>query len=161
MTLHEQKAVELFRAGANCSQAVFTAFSDVTGIDETASLRMSSSFGGGLGRLREVCGAVSGISLAAGCLWGYDNLEDKSFKTDHYALIAKMANEFSKEFGTYICREILGIKDYVYSPTASDRTAEYYDTRPCEKCIATAARILDEEIERRKKLSISSQTSTK
>lgn len=150
MTFHEQRAVELFRCGCNCSQAVFTAFSDVTGIEEKAALRMSSSFGGGLGRLREVCGAVSGISLVAGVLWGYDNLEDKSLKTDHYALVAGMAQEFSEIFGSYICREILGLKDYVYSPEAEDRTSEYYLKRPCEKCIAAAARILDNEIEKRK-----------
>lgn len=150
MTFHEKKAVELFRQGCNCSQAVFTAFSDVTGIDEKTAMRMSSSFGGGLGRLREVCGAVSGISLAAGCLWGYDNIEDKSFKTEHYALISDMANKFSDILGSYICRELLGLKDCEYSPVADDRTAEYYADRPCEKCIAAAARILDEEIEKRK-----------
>lgn len=150
MTFHEQRAVELFRQGCNCSQAVFAAFSDVTGIDEKTALRMSSSFGGGLGRLREVCGAVSGMSLAAGVLWGYDNLEDKSLKTKHYALVAGMAHKFSDIFGSYICREILGISDYKYSPEAEDRTAEYYLKRPCERCIAAAARILDEEIENRK-----------
>lgn len=150
MTFHEQKAVELFRSGCNCSQAVFTAFSDITGIDEKTSLRMSSSFGGGLGRLREVCGAVSGISLAAGILWGYDNLEDKSLKTEHYALVAGMAHKFSDIFGSYICREILGLKNYEFSPVAEDRTSEFYLKRPCERCIAAAARILDEEIEKRK-----------
>ncbi len=150
MTFHEQKAVELFRKGCNCSQAVFTAFSDVTGIDERTALRMSSSFGGGLGRLREVCGAVSGMALAAGILWGYDNIEDKSFKTEHYALVSGMAHKFSDIFGTYICRDLLGLRDYKYSPVAEDRTAEYYKNRPCERCIAAAARILDEEIEKRK-----------
>lgn len=150
MTSHEQKAVELFRAGCNCSQAVFTAFCDVTGLDEKTALRMSSSFGGGLGRLREVCGAVSGISLAAGVLWGYDDLEDKSLKTEHYKLVAGMANRFSDIFGSYICREILNLKDYKYSPVAEERTPDFYTRRPCERCIAAAARILDEEIEKRK-----------
>ena len=150
MTLHEKRAVELFREGCNCSQAVFTAFSDIMEIDEKAALRMSSSFGGGLGRLREVCGAVSGMSLVAGVLWGYDNITDKSFKTEHYALVAGMAHRFSDIFGTYICRELLGIRNYEYSPVAEDRTSEYYEKRPCEKCIAAAARILDEEIEKRK-----------
>lgn len=149
MTVHEQKAVELFRKGCNCSQAVFVAFSDVTGLDEKTALRMSSSFGGGLGRLREVCGAVSGMALVAGTLWGYDNIEDKSFKTQHYALISGMANKFSDVFGSYVCREILGLKDYKYSPVAEERTAEFYKLRPCERCIATAARLLDEEIEAR------------
>ena len=73
MTFHEEEAVRLFREGCNCSQAVFTAFSDVTGIEKNTALRMSSSFGGGMGRLREVCGALSGAFLAAGCLFGYDN----------------------------------------------------------------------------------------
>ncbi len=150
MTFHEKRAVELFRCGCNCSQAVFAAFSDVTGIDEKTAMRMSSSFGGGLGRLREVCGAVSGISLAAGCLWGYDDLEDKSLKTEHYKLVSGMANKFSDIFGTYICREILSLKEYKYSPVAEERTPEFYANRPCEKCIAAAARILDEEIEKRK-----------
>ncbi len=150
MTFHEQRAVELFRKGCNCSQAVFAAFSDITGIDEKTAFRMSSSFGGGLGRLREVCGAVSGISLVAGVLWGYDNLEDKSLKTEHYKLVSGMANKFSDIMGSYICRELLGIKNYNYSPIADDRTAEYYASRPCERCISAAARILDEEIEKRK-----------
>ena len=150
MTVHEQKAVELFRSGCNCSQAVFLAFSDITGFDEKTALRLSSSFGGGLGRLREVCGAVSGMSLVAGYLWGYDDLSDKSLKTAHYSLVSGMANSFSDIFGSYICREILGLKDYKYSPVAQDRTSAYYASRPCEKCIAAAARILDEEIEKRK-----------
>ncbi len=150
MTFHEEEAVRLFREGCNCSQAVFTAFSDVTGFEKNAALRLSSSFGGGLGRLREVCGALSGAALAAGCLWGYDDLTDKSLKTEHYKLVAGMAHSFSDIFGSYICREILGIPDYKYSPEAEDRTAEYYLKRPCERCIAAAARILDEEIEKRK-----------
>ena len=150
MTVHEQKAVELFRSGCNCSQAVFLAFSDITGFDEKTALRLSSSFGGGLGRLREVCGALSGASLVAGVLWGYDDLENKTLKTEHYKLIAGMAHRFSDIFGSYICREILGIPEYKYSPEPDDRTAEYYLKRPCEKCIAAAARILDEEIEKRK-----------
>ena len=150
MTYHEKRAVELFRSGCNCSQAVFAAFSDITGIDEKNAFRMSSSFGGGLGRLREVCGAVSGISLVAGVLWGYDSFEDKSLKTEHYKTVAGMANKFSDVMGSYICRELLGLKDYKYSPVAEDRSSEYYATRPCERCIAAAARILDEEIEKRK-----------
>ena len=150
MTFHEEEAVRLFREGCNCSQAVFTAFSDLTGIERNTALRMSSSFGGGMGRLREVCGALSGAFLAAGCLFGYDDLNDKSLKTEHYKLIAGMAHQFSDVFGSYICRDILGISDYKYSPEPEDRTAEYYLKRPCERCIAAAARILDEEIGKRR-----------
>lgn len=150
MTSHQQKAVDLFRKGCNCSQAVFASFSDVTGIDEKTAMRMSSSFGGGLGRLREVCGAVSGMALVAGCLWGYDDLEDKDLKTRHYALIADMANKFSDIFGSYICRDILKTGNREYSPVPQDRTSEYYALRPCEKCVAAAAGILDEVIQSHK-----------
>ena len=150
MTVHEQKAVDLFRQGCNCSQAVFSAFSDITGFDEKTALRLSSSFGGGLGRLREVCGAVSGMSLVSGYLWGYDDLEDKDIKTQHYTLVAGMANKFSDEIGSFICRDILDIQNQEYSPVPEDRTDEYYKLRPCERCVAVAARILDEEIEKRK-----------
>lgn len=150
MTFHEKKAVELFRNGCNCSQAVFAAFSDVTGIDEKTSIKMSAPFGGGLGRLREVCGAVSGMSLAAGVLWGYTDLENKDLKTKHYKLISDMANSFAEEMGgSYICRNILKITESEYSPVAGDRTSEYYTLRPCERCVATAAKILDKEIENR------------
>ncbi len=151
MTFHEKKAVELFRSGCNCSQAVFAAFSDITGFDEKTAIKISAPFGGGLGRLREVCGAVSGMSLAAGVLWGYNDLENKDLKTEHYKLISDMANRFAEETdGSYICRNILKITESDYSPVAQDRTAEYYENRPCERCVATAARILDEEIAKRK-----------
>ncbi len=151
MTCYEQKAVELFRKGCNCSQAVFAAFSDVTGIDESTAIKMSAPFGGGLGRLREVCGAVSGMSLAAGCLWGYNNLDNKEQKTEHYKLISGMANRFADIMGgTYICRDILKLTDSTYSPVAEERTAEYYSLRPCERCVAVAAGILEEELKNRK-----------
>lgn len=151
MTFHEQKAVELFRKGCNCSQAVFAAFSDITGFDENTAIKMSAPFGGGLGRLREVCGAVSGMSLTAGCLWGYNELENKALKTEHYELISGMANKFASEMeGSYICRDILKLTETEYSPVPQDRTSEYYTLRPCERCVATAARILDEEINKRK-----------
>ena len=151
MTPHEKKAIELFRKGCNCSQAVFAAFSDVTGIDESTAIKMSAPFGGGLGRLREVCGAVSGMSLAAGVLWGYNDLENKELKTEHYKLISDMATRFAEEMdGSYICRNILKITTTEYNPVAEDRTSAYYENRPCERCVALAARILDSEIEKRK-----------
>ena len=81
---HEEQAKALFMDGCNCAQAAFCAFCDVTGLEKELAMRLSSSFGGGMGRLREVCGALSGIFMAAGILYGYDDLTDKSLKTDHY-----------------------------------------------------------------------------
>lgn len=149
MLNHEEKATELFYKGCNCTQAVFAAFCDVTGIEFETALKMSSPFGGGLGRLRETCGAVSGMTLAAGCLFGYSDLADPEKKKEVYALTAEMANRFKAETGSLVCREILGLKDYVYSPQAQPRTAEFYRTRPCPGCIAAAARILDSVIAER------------
>ena len=93
---HENKARELFRAGYNCSQAVLLAFSDVTGLDEKTAVTLSSSFGGGMGRLREVCGAVSGAFMVAGILRGYSDPTDHEAKKEHYALIQRIAQEFKK-----------------------------------------------------------------
>lgn len=146
MTPHEKKAGELFRSGCSCAQSVFTAFSDVTGFDEKTSLRMSAPFGAGFGRMREMCGAVSGMCLATGCLYGYDDINNKDIKTAHYEMISSMIIKFKKEMGSYICHELLGLDNYVYSPVAENRTKDYYDNRPCEKCVMTAARILDELI---------------
>lgn len=143
MTLHEEKAKELFYEGCNCAQAVFAAFSDITGIDKTTSLKMASGFGGGFGRLREMCGAVSGMTLAANCLFGYSDIEDPNAKTDNYAMISGLIGKFREEMGSYICLELLDLKEYTYSPVAQPRTEEFYQSRPCLKCVMTAARILD------------------
>ena len=100
---HQEKARQNFLNGYNCAQAVFCAFCDVTGMDEREALRLSSSFGGGMGRLREVCGAVSGMFMAAGLLYGYDDLEDKSLKAAHYARIQDLAARFSSQKKSLIC----------------------------------------------------------
>lgn len=149
MTFHEEKAKELFYEGCNCSQAVFAAFSDITGFDRDTSLKMASGFGGGFARMREVCGAVSGITLAYGCLYGYNDLEDPDKKTDCYADISSMMNRFKQEMSSYICMDLMNLKEYSYSPVAQPRTEEFYKTRPCLKCVMTAARILDEYISER------------
>ena len=91
---HEEQAKALFMDGCNCAQAAFCAFCDVTGLEKELAMRLSSSFGGGMGRLREVCGALSGIFMAAGILYGYDDLTDKSLKTDHYERIQELAARF-------------------------------------------------------------------
>ena len=144
---HQEKARQNFLNGYNCAQAVFCAFCDVTGMDEREALRLSSSFGGGMGRLREVCGAVSGMFMAAGLLYGYDDLEDKSLKTAHYARIQALAARFSSQEKSLICRELLGLTETHSAPEPSDRTQEYYQSRPCPRIVETAARILDKYIE--------------
>ena len=144
---HQEKARQNFLNGYNCAQAVFCAFCDVTGMDEREALWLSSSFGGGMGRLREVCGAVSGMFMAAGLLYGYDDLEDKSLKAAHYARIQELAARFSSQEKSLICRELLGLTETHSAPEPSDRTQEYYQSRPCPRIVETAARILDKYIE--------------
>lgn len=135
------KAAALFLNGYNCAQAVAVAFSDITGLDEALSARLASSFGGGMGRMREVCGAVSGMLMVAGILYGYDTPGDDKIKMAHYALVQSMAGQFRQENGSIICREIL--KNPPSDPAPSPRTAEYYASRPCARMVYTAASILE------------------
>ena len=134
-------AAELFLKGYNCAQAVAVAFSDVTGIDKALSSRLACSFGGGMGRMREVCGAVSGMLMVAGVLYGYAEPEEGEIKKAHYTLVQELAAKFRAEAGSIICREIL--KNPPSDPNPSPRTAEYYRQRPCARMVALAAAILD------------------
>lgn len=146
MGKYEEKAKALFREGYNCSQAVLLAFEDVTGLDTRAAATLASSFGGGMGRMREVCGAVTGMFMVAGLLWGYDDPEAKQPKTDHYALIQSLAGEFREECGSIVCRDLLGGNaDTGSVPT--DRTTEFYKKRPCVELVGLAARILEKRLE--------------
>lgn len=140
-----ERAYRLFLEGCNCSQAVFAAFSDLIGLDEKTALKLSSSFGGGMGRLREVCGAVSGMLMAAGALYGYSDVSDPTLKSEHYKLVQHLAGKFSAEAGSYICRDLLGLSG-LSDPVSPPRDAEFYRTRPCPGLIRLAARILDEYI---------------
>ena len=135
------KAAELFLNGYNCAQAVAVAFSDLTGLDEQLSARLASSFGGGMGRMREVCGAVSGMLMVAGILYGYDTPGDDAAKKAHYTLVQTLAGEFREKSGSIICREIL--KNPPSDPAPSPRTAEYYASRPCARMVYAAANILE------------------
>lgn len=140
----KEKAMELFRQGYNCSQAVFGAFAEDLGLNFETAVKISSSFGGGMGRMREVCGAVSGMFMAAGLKCGYCSPSDTHSKTVHYKLIQELAAEFKNKNGSIICRELLGLegKDNNYVP--SERTKEYYKKRPCAELVADAAEILEE-----------------
>ena len=141
---HEFQAAELFLGGYNCAQAIAVAFSDVTELDRDFSAKMASSFGGGMGRMREVCGAVSGMLMVAGLLYGYDSPGDDTAKKAHYTLVQELAGQFREEVGSIICREIL--KNPPSDPNPSPRTAEYYKNRPCARMVMLAARILDRYI---------------
>ena len=141
---HVLRAGELFRQGYSCSQAVAMAFCDVTGLDEKLTARMASSFGGGMGRMREVCGAVSGMLLVAGILYGYDEAADTAGKRELYAQVQDMAGQFREELGSIICRELL--QGPPADPNPTPRTEEFYKKRPCVHMVQAAARIMEEFI---------------
>ena len=143
---HSIYATELFLKGYNCAQAITVAFSDVTGLDKAVSAKIASSFGGGMGRMREVCGAVSGMLMVAGILYGYDDPKAETAKKELYKLVQAQAGAFREEVGSIICREIL--KNPPSDPNPSPRTAEYYAQRPCARMVYTAAKILDEYMEK-------------
>ena len=144
MTERQKKAEELFREGFNCAQSALLAFEDLIDIDRDTLLKMSSSFGGGFGRMREVCGAVSGICMAAGLLFGYCEAKDYEAKKKHYALIQKLMGEFKEKNGYYVCRELLGTAESGGAPEA--RTPEYYKKRSCPELVVSAVGILEKEL---------------
>lgn len=143
---YARRAMGLFRQGYNCSQSVFLAFADKYDMDEKTAARLASSFGGGLGRLREVCGAVSGMAMVAGILYGYDSPEDYPAKTEHYTRIQELVHTFAEQNGSYICRELLGQEKQNDSPIPERRTEEYYKKRPCAELVGMAAAIMEEYI---------------
>jgi len=141
---HGELAKSLFLEGYNCAQAVFCAFSDVTGLDRDAAARLSSSFGGGMGRLREVCGGVSASLLVLGMVRGYSDPRDPEAKKAHYALVQEYARRFRDAKGTILCRELLAGVQVRPGLEPEERDAEYYQRRPCPEICREAARILEE-----------------
>lgn len=144
MTDHGTIAEAYFKQGYNCAQSVLLAFGDLTGLEEDTALRLSASFGGGLGRMREVCGAVSGGAMALGLLKGYTDPDDREAKKAHYALIQDFAGRFRAENGSIICRELLKGTAATEGGAPEARTQEYYRKRPCAALCRSAARIIDE-----------------
>lgn len=142
MTRAEQ-AAELFAGGYNCAQAVALAFCDLTGFSKEQTAKMLAAFGGGFGRLREVCGAVSGMTFVYGCLYGYEapnpEAQMKVYETEQ-----ALAAQFKEKAGSIVCREIL--KNPPSAPVPSPRTEEYYASRPCVRMVYTAANILESYI---------------
>ena len=144
---HADRARALFLQGYNCAQAMLCAYSDVTGFDEALSARLASSFGGGMGRLRQVCGAMSAALMVLGLIHGYDDPADPQAKADHYRLVREYADRFETVSGSIICRTLLenaGIDENAPGGEPAARTAEYYARRPCPGIIWRAARLLDD-----------------
>ena len=151
---HAEKAKSLFESGYNCCQAVLCAYADELGLDETNALKIASSFGGGMGRLREVCGAVSGMFMVCGLRDGYTNIDGVNAheeKMSHYERIQELARKFINENGSIICRELLGLAPKkssldMDSPVPEKRSDEYYKKRPCAELVAMAASFLEKEL---------------
>ena len=141
---HPQLAEKLFKDGYNCAQAVLLAFSDVTGLDDDTAAKLASSFGGGLGRMREVCGAVSGAAMVLGLVKGYSNPKDFESKKAHYKLIQDFAERFKEKNGSIICRELLSGVKTAENGEPEKRTDGYYKKRPCPLLVKDAAEIIDE-----------------
>lgn len=148
MSKHSELARELFEKGYNCSQAVFAAFCDETGLDLDTALKISSSFGGGMGKLREVCGAVTGMFMVLGMLDGYSDPIDQDAKTKHYELIHTMGNDFKDKHKSIICRELLEIIEEKNDYIPAERTKKYYEERPCSRFVEEAAKMIDDYIQR-------------
>ena len=137
-----ERAKELFHEGYNCSQSVFAACADIYGIeDEALALRLSASFGGGIGRMRQTCGAACGMFMLAGLENGSATPHDAEGKMQNYALVQELAAQFQKENGSLICSELLGIAPKPQEPTPEARTEAYYQKRPCAEMVASAVRI--------------------
>lgn len=140
----QERAKEYFMSGYNCAQSVFAAFADIYGIEEETALKISCSFGAGMGRMREVCGAVSGMFLVAGLECGNTDPKDQAQKTANYETVRMLADRFKEKNKTIICRELLGIRAAEKSAAPSERTDTYYKTRPCVRTVMDAAGILEE-----------------
>lgn len=136
------RAVHNFMSGYNCAQSVFLAYSDLFDIDIDTAKKMSVSFGGGMGRMREVCGTMSAMAMLTGFKYPVENPADQEARKRNYAMVQKVASLFKEKHNTIICRELLSSKDAAETdPTPSPRTAEYYKKRPCCRYVETAALI--------------------
>lgn len=137
-----EKAVELFKEGYNCSQSVVAAFADLYGFTPEQALKVSASFGGGIGRMRQTCGAACGLFMLAGLETGCTEGKNREGKEANYKVVQELAEEFRKRNGSLICAELLGLSKTAPTPaTPEARTAEYYKKRPCVKMVEEAARI--------------------
>ena len=140
------KAVRKFEAGYNCAQAVFATYADLWGMSEEDALKLASPMGGGMGRMREVCGTVSAMAMLSGLADGNADAADEAKKTEVYQRVRDMSDEFAAQNGSIICRELLGILGREKSAAPSARTEEYYAVRPCVKFVRHAAEIVEKTL---------------
>lgn len=145
MTDHVQRARDLFGQGFNCAQSVFAAFADETGMDTETSLKLAAPFGGGIARLREVCGAVTGMAMALGIKYGYTDPTDAQGRLTHYALVQSLVKAFEKKNGSLICRELLGL-DKSGNPISPSGMQSAPHSPLCAGLVENAAAILEEYI---------------
>ncbi len=144
----QAKAKSLFESGFNCCQSVFGAFAEDFGLDMDTAMRLSASFGGGFGRLREVCGAVSGMALTLGMVSGSADPTDRVAKAENYSQMQDVAADFRKMNGSILCRELLALSADAPAATDTDaahpseRTPQFYKKRPCSELVAEAAGIV-------------------
>lgn len=141
-----EQAVAYFKQGYNCAQSVYMAYADVFGMDKDLAARIIAPLGGGMGRLREVCGAVSGMFLVAGLKHPADNPTDHEAKTRNYAAVQRLAEKFKQENGSIVCRDLLGLNVKKEDPTPEPRTEAYYKKRPCAEYVRIAATLAGEEL---------------
>ena len=143
MSEKSEKAKELFKSGYNCSQSVLGVFCEELGMDFETAMKIASPFGGGMGRMREVCGTVSGMFMAAGLMFGS---KDSSSKAEMYKKIQDLAARFKEQNGSIICRELLQGIENSTSPIPSERTETYYKKRPCVDLVGDAVEIFENYI---------------
>lgn len=136
------RAKKYFQEGYNCAQSVALAYADITNLDEQMVATITASFGGGMGRLREVCGAVSGMAFLAGFISPCPTADNTEAKRANYALVQEFAEAFRTQNGAIVCRTLLGLDGPKDEPTPSPRTAEYYKKRPCADLVYDAALIV-------------------
>jgi|SRR5574344_188479 len=141
-----KRAVDLFEQGYNCSQSVVMAYADRYDIDINTAAKLATSFGGGMGRLREVCGAVSGMFMVLGLEYPFLDTNNKASKNENYRKVQETAAEFKTAMGSIICADLLSKKREPQHYESADRTKEYYATRPCARCVAIAAEITGKNI---------------
>lgn len=140
------RAEDYFKEGYNCSQSVVLAFSDLIDMDSDTLARMASPFGGGMGRLREVCGAVSGMFLVLGYLRGYDDVHDRQAKVDLYEEVRTLAEQYRALNGSIVCRELLQGVPHTQGGVPEERTESYYKKRPCGQLVAIATQLLENHL---------------
>lgn len=142
-----QRAVDNFMQGYGCCQSVVAAFADLYNLDDTMAKRIAAGFGGGVGRMRMMCGAVSGIVILTGLDCGQTDGDDRKGKSMCYKVVQELLDEFKVQNGSVVCAELLGLKGHEKAQSsyvASPRTAEYYKARPCAAKVESAARIFAE-----------------